>query len=94
MMFGATSTGDEVLNGIDLSGRHVLVNGASSGLGLEHARVLVGHGAQVVVAVRDLGRAPAATAPITDAAGPGGGLRLIELDDPNFTRTSYHPLLA
>jgi NAD(P)-dependent dehydrogenase (short-subunit alcohol dehydrogenase family) len=71
--FGAESTTDEVLRGVDLGGRRVLVTGVSAGLGVETARVLVAHGAQVVGAARDLSKARAATAHIP-------GLRLIELD--------------
>ena len=52
--FGATSTTDEVLRGIDLSGKRVLVTGVSAGLGVETARVLAAHGAEVIGAARDL----------------------------------------
>ena len=58
--FGATSTTDEVLAGIDLSGKRVLVTGVSAGLGVETARALAAHGAQVVGAARDLAKAEAA----------------------------------
>lgn len=78
--FGATSTADEVLVGIDLSGKRVLVTGVSAGLGVETARALAAHGAQIVGAARDLAKAQAATAHIRDAAAPGGALELIELD--------------
>ena len=55
--FGATSTTDEVLEGVDLSGKRVLVTGVSAGLGVETARALAAHGAQVVGAARDLDKA-------------------------------------
>ncbi len=55
--FGAESTADEVLEGIDLSGKRVLVTGVSAGLGVETARSLVAHGAAVVGTVRDLSKA-------------------------------------
>jgi hypothetical protein len=42
--FGATSTTDEVLRGIDLRGKRVLVTGVSAGLGVETARALAAHG--------------------------------------------------
>ena len=41
--FGETSTTDEVLDGVDLSGRRVLVTGVSAGLGIETARALTAH---------------------------------------------------
>jgi NAD(P)-dependent dehydrogenase (short-subunit alcohol dehydrogenase family) len=79
-LFGATSTTEEVLAGIDLSGKRVLVTGASAGLGVETARVLAAHGAQVVGAARDLAKADKATAPVRADARNGGSLELIELD--------------
>ncbi|SDA15395.1 NAD(P)-dependent dehydrogenase, short-chain alcohol dehydrogenase family [Sphingomonas sp. NFR15] len=78
--FGATSTTDEVLAGVDLSGRRILVTGVSAGLGVETARALAAHGAQVVGAARDLAKAEAATEVVRAAAANGGGLELIELD--------------
>jgi NAD(P)-dependent dehydrogenase (short-subunit alcohol dehydrogenase family) len=73
--FGATSTTDDVLAGVDLTGKRVLVTGVSAGLGVETARALAAHGAHVVGAARDLDKARAATAGIDPA-----GLELIELD--------------
>ena len=52
--FGAQSTTEEVLEGIDLTGKRVLVTGVSAGLGIETARALVAHGADVVGAARNL----------------------------------------
>ena len=46
--FGATSTTEEVLSGVNLSGRRILVTGVSAGLGVETARSLAAHGAYVV----------------------------------------------
>lgn len=79
--FGAKSTADQVLSGVDLKGKRFLVTGASSGIGLETARSLVAHGAGVVGAVRDLAKAGPTTASVRDAASQAGGsLELIELD--------------
>jgi NAD(P)-dependent dehydrogenase (short-subunit alcohol dehydrogenase family) len=80
MAFDATSTTDAVMQGVDLSGRRVLVTGVSAGLGLETARVLAAHGAQVVGAVRDLAKAERAAQVIREQAAHGGGIELVELD--------------
>src|SRR5580704_12799300 len=79
MTFGAKSTTDEVLAGVDLTGKRVLVTGVSAGLGVETARALTAHGADVVGAARDLGKAKQAT-DVAGVAKDGGSLELIELD--------------
>ena len=73
--FGATSTTDEVLRGINLSGKRVLVTGVSAGLGVETARALAAHGAEVIGAARDLSKAQAATEQVRAQAAGGGSLR-------------------
>ncbi|WCE05895.1 SDR family NAD(P)-dependent oxidoreductase [Pseudoxanthomonas sp. JBR18] len=78
--FGSKSTTDDVLAGMDLSGKRVLVTGVSAGLGVETARALVAHGAHVVGAARNLAKAKEATAGIHAQAANGGQLDLIELD--------------
>jgi len=78
--FGATSTADDVLAGINLSGKRVLVTGVSAGLGVETARALVAHGAHVVGAARDLAKAERATSGIRALATNGGGFELVKLD--------------
>jgi len=54
-----TTTTDEVLEGVDLSGRTALVTGASAGLGVETVRALQSKGCEVVGAVRDVAKAKA-----------------------------------
>ncbi len=79
--FGAESTSDDVLDGISLKGRRILVTGVSAGIGVETARSLVEHGAHVVGAVRDLAKARRATEGVRAAATRGGGrFELVELD--------------
>jgi len=78
--FGATSTTDEVLEGVSLRGKRALVTGVSAGLGVETARALAARGAEVVGAARDLAKAKASTAEVRAGAANGGGLELIELD--------------
>lgn len=83
--FGATSTTDDVLGGVDLSGKRILITGVSAGLGVETARALVAHGASVVGAARDLKKAEVATAPVRAAIAEGNGaFELIELDLASF----------
>ncbi|WP_330461197.1 SDR family NAD(P)-dependent oxidoreductase [Streptomyces sp. NBC_00820] len=50
--FGADSTADDVLRGIDLTGKLAIVTGGYSGLGLETTRALTKAGAHVVVPAR------------------------------------------
>ena len=79
-VFGATSTTDQVLQGVNLSGKRVLVTGVSAGLGVETARALASHGAEVVGAARDLSKAQNATQQVRAQAAAGGSLQLIQLD--------------
>ena len=79
--FGATSTTEEVLSGINLRGKRILVTGVSAGLGIETARALAAHGADVIGAARDLDKAEAVTNQIRkDAAANGGSFELVQLD--------------
>ena len=83
--FGATSTTDDVLSGVNLKSKRILVTGASAGLGVETARSLAAHGAHVVGAARDLNKAKSATEQVrNDAAANGGSLELVELDLANL----------
>jgi NAD(P)-dependent dehydrogenase (short-subunit alcohol dehydrogenase family) len=96
-VFGATSTTEEVLSGVNLHGKRILVTGVSAGLGVETARSLAAHGAQVVGAARDLTKAEAATTQVRkDAAAHGGSFELVELDLASLTsaRACADKLLA
>lgn len=77
--FDATSTADEVVTGLDLTGVRAIVTGATSGLGRETARALASTGAEVTLAVRD---ADAGTEVANDiAASTGNGaVRVVHLD--------------
>jgi NAD(P)-dependent dehydrogenase (short-subunit alcohol dehydrogenase family) len=77
--FGQTSTTDEVLEGVYLGGRHALVTGASSGLGIETTRALAAHGASVTMAVRDVAKGEQVRDELL-AAVPGADLEVRELD--------------
>ena len=58
--FGAASTADDVIKGIDLSGKIAIVTGGYSGIGVETARALRSAGARVIVPARDHDKAAAA----------------------------------
>jgi NAD(P)-dependent dehydrogenase (short-subunit alcohol dehydrogenase family) len=80
-VFGATSTTEDVLPGVNLHSKRILVTGVSAGLGVETARSLTAHGAHVVGAARDLTKAEAAITEVRKAAAANGGsFELIELD--------------
>lgn len=76
--FDKRSTADEVLEGIDLRGRTILITGATSGLGYESARALAARGARVLVTGRTLERAREACA----ALGAGCEPLELELEQP------------
>jgi NAD(P)-dependent dehydrogenase (short-subunit alcohol dehydrogenase family) len=77
--FGPESTTDDVLEGVDLTGRRFLVTGASAGLGAETTRALAAHGAAVTMAVRDLAKGSEAMDEVL-ASVPDAQLDLRQLD--------------
>src|SRR3984885_3345702 len=96
-VFGAASTTEDVLSGVNLQGKRILITGVSAGIGVETARALASHGAHVVGAARDLTKARAATAQVReDAAAHGGSFALVALDlaDLKSVRACADELLA
>jgi NAD(P)-dependent dehydrogenase (short-subunit alcohol dehydrogenase family) len=88
--FGPESTTDEVLEGVDLTGKRILVTGVSSGIGVETARALKAKGADVVGAARDLDKARAAA----DEAGFDLDLVTLDLASLSSARAAADALLA
>jgi NAD(P)-dependent dehydrogenase (short-subunit alcohol dehydrogenase family) len=79
--FNARSTADEVLEGVDLTGRRAIVTGAGSGIGAETARALAAAGAEVTMAVRNVAGASALAASMqAEVTGRGGSVRVVALD--------------
>ena len=68
--FDKSTTAEQVTEGLDLTGQMALVTGATSGIGLETARVLARRGAHVLVTGRTLDKARAACAGIAGRATP------------------------
>ena len=62
--FSAASTADDVLAGVDLSGKNVVVTGGHAGIGLEVSRALSKAGALVTVGSRNPDQADLAVAEI------------------------------
>ncbi len=77
--FGHQSTSADVLKGIDLTGKVVVVTGGYSGIGLEAVKAFTGAGAEVIVPARSKERADAALASAGIAAAT------IEMDLANLT---------
>jgi NAD(P)-dependent dehydrogenase (short-subunit alcohol dehydrogenase family) len=77
--FGAASTAEEVIKGIDLKGKTAIVTGGYSGIGLETTRVLLQAGANVIVPARDQQKAAAALKGLTDSHPSSMGSNKAEL---------------
>lgn len=75
--FGRQSTTDDVLAGLDLTGKTILVTGVSAGLGVETTRALVSRGAKVIGTARDLAKARKA---LVHAWVDRASIELVELD--------------
>ncbi|MEV7930999.1 SDR family NAD(P)-dependent oxidoreductase [Kitasatospora sp. NPDC088779] len=67
--FTASSTADDVMQGVDLTGIRAIVTGASSGIGIETARALTAAGAQVTLAVRNTAVGVAVAGTIESSTG-------------------------
>ncbi|BFM44796.1 SDR family NAD(P)-dependent oxidoreductase [Flavobacterium sp. CFS9] len=79
--FNAKSTTNDVIKGIDLSGKIAIVTGGNTGIGLETVKTLASAGATVIVPARDLAKAKKNLADI-----PNIELELMDLMDPDSIR--------
>ncbi|MEU2509705.1 SDR family NAD(P)-dependent oxidoreductase [Streptomyces sp. NPDC007863] len=86
--FSASSTAEDVMAGLDLTGATAVVTGGSSGLGLETTRSLAAAGAQVIVPARrpDLARAALADVEGCDVVP-------MDLADPTSVRSATAQIL-
>ncbi len=80
--FFPKSTAKDVLEGLDLSGKNIILTGGYSGIGLEMVRALAGAGARVTVPARRVDAAEAALAPIE------GDIEIAEMDLANIASVS------
>ncbi|MEM7288178.1 MAG: SDR family NAD(P)-dependent oxidoreductase [Actinomycetota bacterium] len=79
MTYDASTTTDQILEGLDLAGRHFVLTGASSGLGEETTRALADHGATVTMLARDPEKNAAAADRVRGAVA-GADLRQAQVD--------------
>ena len=77
--FDKDSTSNDVIQGADLTGKTVLITGASGGLGAETARALASVGANVTLAARDIEKAESVAASIRDS-GVAGNIQVTALE--------------
>ena len=95
MAFNGRSTADEVLAGLDLTGKTIVVTGSSAGLGFETVRAMAARGAEVVMVGRDPAKNEAAAARIRGGQ-PNAKLKtvMIDLADLDSVRRGAAEILA
>jgi WW domain-containing oxidoreductase len=88
--FGYGTTAEQVVSGLDLAGKTILITGCNSGIGQEAMRALAGRGATVIGAARSLDKAKAA------CAAAGGNTVPLECDlaEPGSVRAAVAQLSA
>ena len=79
MTFDKHSTAEEVLDGVDLTEKTIIVTGATSGIGIETARVLASRGANISLTARDMAKAKAIVEEIRKSTG-NDNVNAAELD--------------
>lgn len=95
--YGFETTGDEIVKGIDLSSKRIIVTGSTSGIGAETVRVLASAGAEVTMAVRNVDVGQKVASQITQLTGNAKiEVRQLELSDfnsvENFVSNWHGPL--
>ena len=94
MVFTIDSTTDEVVAGLDLAGKVVVVTGASGGLGAETARAIASTGATVVLVARNAKKLEARKAEIVESTGNANvHLQVVDLADLNSVESGADELL-
>lgn len=86
--FGFRSTAAEVADGIDLTGKRVVITGGAAGIGLETTRALAGAGAKITLAVRRPEVARPVAEELRQATGnPAIDVRQLDLSDLRSVRS-------
>ncbi|MEM7482987.1 MAG: SDR family NAD(P)-dependent oxidoreductase [Acidobacteriota bacterium] len=94
MTFDRSSTTDDVLSGMDLTGKTVLITGASTGLGAETARALAARGADLTLVARSTQKLTRVAEAIHSATGRKPETASLELDRPSTVRSFANTWLA
>jgi len=81
--FGFASTADDVLNGVDLSGKSMIVTGGNGGVGKEIVRALASAGAEVTMTARNIATAEPVAQELREATA--GKIHLVSLDLSDLT---------
>jgi retinol dehydrogenase 12 len=85
---------EDAASGVDMTGKTVVVTGASSGIGLETAVALAARGARVLITARDAGRGQAALDTIRKSSGGDCDLVLFDLMSMSSVRRGAAEILA
>jgi NAD(P)-dependent dehydrogenase (short-subunit alcohol dehydrogenase family) len=94
MPFDAKSTTDDVLAGINLEGKTVVITGASGGLGAECARSMASVGASVILASRDFPKTQEKAKEIIELTGnPEVSAVALDLADQDSVRKAASEIL-
>jgi NAD(P)-dependent dehydrogenase (short-subunit alcohol dehydrogenase family) len=88
--FGYGSTAEDVTEGLDLSGRTILLTGCNSGIGKETLRVLAKRGAHVIAAARTVEKSQAACDDVDGETTPVA----CELSDPASVQACAAQVIA
>ncbi len=84
--FGFSTTTNQVLEGIDLTGKTVLITGGSDGLGKETARALASKGADITIVARNAEKLTTAASEITASTNAKIETSILELDKPESVK--------
>jgi NAD(P)-dependent dehydrogenase (short-subunit alcohol dehydrogenase family) len=82
--FGFQSTADEVIAGIDLTGKRAIVTGGASGIGVETVKTLAKAGAEVTIAARNMETGKKLAAELIATTG-NKGIHVAQLDLDNLS---------
>lgn len=91
---GAETTSNDVMEGLDLSGKFAVITGGSSGIGYETARALLAAGADVFIGARDTAKLASAARRLGEDAGREVRFFPLELSEPDSVDAFADAVLA